>query len=101
MNIHLDIGQLMITCNMGINSSKLGPYAILLQERTCDPLYKHEFSAWINNHIHQKLFDEITYPFPIFNGAVVDICEWINNLITHFVWSLIHTGNQLKYIHAC
>ena len=25
--------------------------------------------VWIFNYIHNKVWDEITYPFPIFNGA--------------------------------
>ena len=25
---------------------------------------------WINNHTHYKVCDEITYPFPNFNGAM-------------------------------
>ena len=34
-------------------------------------------SAWISNHIPNKLWNEITYPFPNFNGATVEVCEWI------------------------
>ena len=33
--------------------------------------------------------DEITYPFPNFNGGTVEVWEWISNLILHFtghVW---------------
>ena len=35
--------------------------------------------AWISNYIHYKVLDEITYPFPKFNGATVEIWEWISN----------------------
>ena len=28
--------------------------------------------AWIFNYIHHKMWDEITYPFPNFNGCTVD-----------------------------
>ena len=28
-----------------------------------------------------EVFDEITYPFPNFNGATVEIWEWTSNLI--------------------
>ena len=30
-------------------------------------------TAWISNHIHYKVWDEITYPFLNFNGATVEV----------------------------
>ena len=36
-------------------------------------------SEWIRDHIHYKVFDEITYPFLNFNGAAVEVWEWISN----------------------
>ena len=36
-------------------------------------------SAWISNYIHYKVGDENTYPFLNFNGATVEIYEWISN----------------------
>ena len=43
--------------------------------------------TWINfnpsmdicKYIHYKLYDEITYPFLNFNGATVEVLEWISN----------------------
>ena len=32
--------------------------------------------AWIHNYIHDKVWDEITYPLPKFHGAAVEIWEW-------------------------
>ena len=34
------------------------------------------------------------YPFPYFNGATVEVWEWINDYIPHFLgmWSLIHAA---------
>ena len=29
--------------------------------------------TWISNHIHFKLWDEITYPFLNFNGCTVEV----------------------------
>ena len=29
--------------------------------------------AWISNYIHHKMWYEITYPFPNFNGATVEV----------------------------
>ena len=30
-----------------------------------------------------KVWDEIDYPFPNFNGYTVDVCVWISNVIPH------------------
>ena len=30
-------------------------------------------------------WNEISYPFPHFNGATVEVWEWIRNFILHFV----------------
>ena len=56
------------------------------------------FRAWISNYIHYKMWEEITYPFPDFNGATVEVWEWINNFIPHFpgMWLLIHGGIKGK-----
>ena len=40
--------------------------------------------SWMNNHMSSKVWDKITYPFPNFNGATVEVWEWINNFIPHF-----------------
>ena len=40
------------------------------------PFYQHGLTlipAWICNHIHYKVWDEITYPFLNFNGATVEV----------------------------
>ena len=34
-----------------------------------------EFPAWTGNHIHYKVWNEITYPFPNFNGTTVEVWE--------------------------
>ena len=40
---------------------------------------------WISNAIHYEVWDEIIYPFPNFNGATIEVWEWMNNLIPHIV----------------
>ena len=45
--------------------------------------------AWINKYTHDKLWDEIAYPFRNVNGAIVDVCEWICNSNSHFTAHLI------------
>ena len=36
--------------------------------------------AEFSNDIHYKLWDEITYQFPNFNGATVEVWKWISNI---------------------
>ena len=48
------------------------------------------FPKWISNYI-QCMWDEITYSFPKFNGATVEVWEWISNFIPHF------TGRMITY----
>ena len=45
--------------------------------------------AWVNNHISSKVWDEIAYPFPNFNGSIVEVQEWISNFIPHFMLDVI------------
>ena len=33
--------------------------------------------------------DEITYPFPNFNGCTAAVCEWISNFIPQFIMDVI------------
>ena len=35
------------------------------------------------------MWDGITYPFPNFNGATVEVWEWISNIIPHFLMDVI------------
>ena len=44
-------------------------------------------------YIYYKVWYEITYPFPNFNGYTVEVGEWIINFILHFTW---HT-----FTHSC
>ena len=45
--------------------------------------------ALVCNHTACKEWDEITYPFPNFNGAAVELWEWISKFILHFVMDMI------------
>ena len=43
------------------------------------PFYWHGWTltpAWIKYYIHYQMLDEITYPFPNFNGATIEVWEW-------------------------
>ena len=45
-----------------------------------------------------KVWDEITYPFPNFNGATVEVWVWISNFIPHIIMDVIttHAGIKVK-----
>ena len=45
--------------------------------------------AWISNHMPSKLWDEITYPFPNFNGSTVEVWEWMSSFIWRFAMYVI------------
>ena len=45
--------------------------------------------AWISNNMPCKVWDEITYPFPNYNGSTVEVWEWISNFIPHFILDVI------------
>ena len=51
------------------------------------PLYLHGLNlipAWLSNYVHDKVWDKITHPSPNFNGAAVEVWEWIRNFTPHF-----------------
>ena len=54
--------------------------------------------AWISNYIHYKVWDEITYPFRNFNGATVEVWEWMINFTLH-ITGHVNTFLRLKLIH--
>ena len=39
--------------------------------------------------MHNKVWDEITYPFPNFNGEAVEVWEWRSNVMPHFIRDVI------------
>ena len=81
-------------------SSHRKPPSSLIPEERCNTLYLRKKTetkgvivtewvlwlyAWINNHIHYTVWDEITYPFPNFNGCTVEVWEWMSSFIPHFI----------------
>ena len=58
--------------------------------------------AWKSNHTLCKVWDEITYAFPNFNGCTVDVWEWISNFTTHFITMTSSNGNIFRLAgHLC
>ena len=56
------------------------------------PLYWHGLTlipAWIINYAHCKVWVEITYPFPNFNGCTVKVWGWISNFMPYFTQPVI------------
>ena len=49
---------------------------------------------WISNCIRYNVWDEITDPSPNFNGATVEVWEWISNFIPHFTGYVITYSYQ-------
>ena len=47
--------------------------------------------SWMSNYIHYKVWDEVTYSFPNFSGAAVEVWDWKRNFIVHF------TGHMITY----
>ena len=41
-----------------------------------------------------KVCEDITYPFPNFNGCTVEVCERISNFILYFILDIV------TYTHA-
>ena len=65
------------------------------------PFNKHGLTfiqAWISNSIHYEIWDEITYPFPKFNGTATEVWEWVNFIpyFTGCLKCLIVLGIGLK-----
>ena len=56
--------------------------------------------AWIRNDINHRVLGEITYPFPNFNGAVIEVWKWINYF--HLTGNVITYSSilGLKLIHV-
>ena len=57
-------------------------------------------STWLSNYIHYKAWDEIVYSFSNFNGATVEVWEWISNCIPHFAGYVITYILGLKLIRV-
>ena len=49
--------------------------------------------------MHSKVWDEIIYPFPNFNGCTVEVWEWLNNFTPHYNGCNYLSMLGLKLIH--
>ena len=56
-------------------------------------------SLWISSHMHSKVWNEITYPFPTFNGCTVEVWEWVSYFIPNYNgWNYLSLPG-LQFIH--
>ena len=49
--------------------------------------------AWVSKHAPCKVWDEITHPFPNFDGCTVEVWGWIRNFTPHFIVEVITYPN--------
>ena len=65
-------------------------------ESLCGPFYLHELTVipvWMDNYIHYKVWDGITYHFPNVNGAALNVLWMGKHLYTTILlgmWLRIH-----------
>ena len=81
----------------------LGQHYLRSRFAAWSPIYWHGLAliaAWISNHTPSKVWDEIHYPFPNFNGRTVEVWEWIMNFIAHFNGCYYISIPRLKLIHV-
>ena len=48
-----------------------------------------------------KVWDEIIYPFPIFNGVTAEVWEWIRNFVPHFKMGVINRRRRHHHHFIC
>ena len=54
-----------------------------------------KLQVWVKLLIHSQTSSvgEITYPFPNFNGATVEVWEWIDNFAPYIIMDVITYPN--------
>ena len=71
---------ILTLCQYGIYTGPIN-YAtgkVIQTPDTRGPFYWHGLiltQTWISNYLHHGVWDEITYPFPNFNGATDEVWE--------------------------
>ena len=70
----------------------LGFMSFILSHSSSGRFYQHGLTlipALISDPIHYKVWDEIAYPSPNFNGCTVEVWEWVSNFTPHFTRHVI------------
>ena len=71
-------------CNLMLHYIRGAPFTDMVYSK-----FQRGLIAWIDDYIHHTVWDEITHPFPNFNGCTVEVWEWISNFIPHFTWRMV------------
>ena len=74
---------------------------INMNRDTIASFYKHGLTlipTWISNYSHYEVWDEITYLFLNFNGAVNKVWEWLSDFIPHFPGHVIIYPCGIRFI---
>ena len=82
----------MILTYLSQNIPVSAPKLLKLDSAYSTPFYQTGLSlipVWISNYIPSKIWVEITYPFQNFNGASVEVCEWMRYFIPHFIMDAV------------
>ena len=74
--------------NINHTTSPVDDFFIHLFFNTMCDMY-NKYMKVHNNHMLSKVWDEITYPFPNFNGFTVEVWEWVSNFILQFIMGVI------------
>ena len=81
---------------MPVSSLHLKLYLTIIGPFISSPV----ISTVISNYIHYKVWAEITYPFPNFNGCIVEVLKWVSKFNPHFTGYMSTSMPGLKLIHA-
>ena len=54
--------------------------------------------TWLDNHMPNKVWDEITYPLPNVSGVTVEVWELSSNFIIHFIIDVITCPLKLNFV---
>ena len=77
---------------MGAMASQITGLSIVYSTCNTNIFYGHSLCwlrAWINDYMPSQMWDEITYPFPNFNCATVEVLGWISLFSSHFLMAVI------------
>ena len=112
-------GLIKLRLSLDINMRMWGRFAILACHQLCYfhytacisimllimkylwSFYQHVFTlipGWISNYITHKAWDEITLPFPNFNGGNEKVISYHTLLV---MWLLIHAGIKVNSPRCC
>ena len=97
--IHQLIGQRLSLPSYDTHPTWLSLTNKLKFDDELDQINQIVVHLWGSNYVRYKMWGEITYPLPIFNGTTVDVCNRITYFIPNFIRRVI-TCPCLELIHV-